>query len=67
MPSPDHRYRSYLLRLWWVETDAARQCRVALESTLNGERWTFADLDAVMAFLNTQANSLSVPHGATDE
>ena len=63
MPSAGQRYCSYLLRLWWVEVDGHAQYRVALESTRDGERWMFADLDAMLMFLIAQAGAAGAPYG----
>ena len=63
MPSPDHNYCSYLLRLWWADTDGQRSCRVALESTRDGARWVFADLEALLLFLKTRPGGPELPHG----
>ncbi len=63
MPSPIHRYCSYLMRLWWVESDGESHWRVALESTQDGQRWTFADLDAMLLFLKAQAGAPGLPQG----
>jgi hypothetical protein len=65
MPSPAQRYTSYLLRLWWTDDPQPHACRVALESTQAGERWTFSDLDSLLAFLKTQAGAPDVTHGET--
>jgi hypothetical protein len=67
MLSPGHRYSSYLLRLWWTDDAHGRGCRVALESAQAGERWAFADLDALLAFLKAEAYGPELPHGETHE
>jgi hypothetical protein len=52
------RYESYLLRLW--ESDQAGQLiwRASLESTDTGERYGFADLDSLFAYLKTVSQTL---------
>ena len=52
------RYESYLLRLW--ESDQAGQLiwRASLESTDTGERYGFADLGSLFAYLKTVCQTL---------
>lgn len=45
------RYRAYLLRLWQTGEDATAVWRVLLEDPRTGERYGFADLDSLFAFL----------------
>jgi hypothetical protein len=66
VPLPDHRYCSYLLRLWWTAADGQSTCRVALESTQDGARRVFADLDALFVFLKAWADGLERPNGGTN-
>ncbi len=44
-------YQSYLLRLWRADGDGAPLWRAALEDTLSGERYGFATVEALAAFL----------------
>jgi hypothetical protein len=55
---PARRYESYLLRLW--ESDEAGQLvwRASLESADTGERRGFADLDSLLAYLETVCQTL---------
>jgi hypothetical protein len=45
------RYSSYLLRLWPVEEHGNLVWRASLQSSHTGERWGFANLDALLSFL----------------
>ena len=45
-------YLAYLLRLWRVSQGGASTWMASLESTATGERHGFADLEAMLAFLN---------------
>ncbi len=45
------RYRAYLLRLWDANNHGPPAWRAALEDTHTGERWGFADLERLVAFL----------------
>ena len=47
-------YRSYLLRLWRVPGADIATWRASLESPHTGERWGFADLEEMVAFLRRQ-------------
>jgi len=47
-------YRSYLLRVWRVSGEETATWRASLESPHTGERWGFADLDELVAFLRRQ-------------
>jgi hypothetical protein len=47
-------YASYLLRLWRREEDGQLVWRASLESTGDGQRLNFANLEALIAFLETQ-------------
>jgi len=51
MSEEKQRYHSFLLRLWQVEENEHMAWRASLESSHTGERWGFASLDAVCAFL----------------
>ena len=44
----------YLLRLWSVETENGRQWRASLESIDSSKRTGFADLEALLDFLEAQ-------------
>jgi hypothetical protein len=54
-PAP---YRAYLVRLWPTKRGGAVYCRAAIQSVATGERWTFSDLDEVVAFWRDQVSSL---------
>jgi len=47
-------YASYLLRLWPIEDKGRLVWRASLESPHSGERWGFASLDALFAFLRQE-------------
>ena len=53
-------YLSYLLRLWQVQENEHTTWRASLESSHTGERWGFATLDALCAFLREQTTVLAV-------
>ncbi|OGO35948.1 MAG: hypothetical protein A2W35_18980 [Chloroflexi bacterium RBG_16_57_11] len=58
-------YLSYLLRLWRVDVGAAGDLsvgsiwRLSIESSLNGERQGFANLDELFVFLLRQIDPTS--------
>ena len=57
--SEERRRLSYLLRLWQTEQDKALVWRASLESASDGfgqpgERWGFASLDELFAFLERE-------------
>jgi hypothetical protein len=53
---PEKKYRSFLLRLWCVDT--ADQCwHASLEDPRTGERIGFASLEQLFAFLMEQVES----------
>jgi hypothetical protein len=51
MTGEQGRYISYLLRLWQTEDEGKWLWRVSLEGLDAGERWGFADLEGLSAFL----------------
>ena len=58
-PSQDpQRYRSYLLRLWWVASTGLPSWRASLEDTRTGERHNFSNLTDAFAFLEGQTGAL---------
>ena len=54
MSGEKRRYTSYLLRLWPAEDKGDIVWRASLESSHTDERWGFASLDALFAFLRQQ-------------
>jgi len=44
-------YRSFLLRLWRVDTEGKRAWRFSLENSVTGERRGFANLGELLVFL----------------
>ena len=54
MSGQKRRYTSYLLRLWPVEDKSDLVWRASLESSGTEERWGFASLDELFAFLRQQ-------------
>ncbi len=54
-------YVSYLLRMWQAGGDDEGTWRASLESAQTGERETFANLEALFAFLRAKAK-----HGQKD-
>jgi hypothetical protein len=59
-------YRSYLIRLWQVKEDEEAFWRASLESPVTGECHGFANLKALFAFLEEQANSSARPKQLTE-
>jgi hypothetical protein len=51
------RYRSYVLRLWEVDSAGQRAWRASLQDAHSGDRRGFADLAALMAFLAEQTGT----------
>lgn len=51
------RYRSYVLRLWEVDSAGQRVWRASLQDANSGERRGFADLAALTAFLAEQTDT----------
>lgn len=47
-----HHYRAYLLRLWQSGEKETATWRALLEDPRTGERYGFADLASLFAFLN---------------
>jgi len=56
-------YLSYLLRLWRIPTAGEATWRASLESPHTGERWGFADLEEMVAFLRRQIDLAPIPRG----
>jgi hypothetical protein len=54
------RYISFLLRLWPVKENGCTIWRVSLESSHSGERWGFANLDALYAFLRQKTTAIFI-------
>jgi hypothetical protein len=57
MPLKDHRYLSFLLRLWQVKQNSEESWHASLEDPHTGERHGFANLEALMKFLLHQTQS----------
>jgi hypothetical protein len=51
------RYRSYILRLWEIDSAGQRVWRASLQDTHSGKRLGFADLAALTAFLADQTDT----------
>jgi hypothetical protein len=54
MARDERRYLSYLLRLWQVRVGGELVWRASLESPHTRERWGFADLASLVAFLEEE-------------
>ena len=54
MSEERRRYVSYLLRLWQTEQEGALVWRASLQSARTGERWGFANLAELYAFLEQE-------------
>lgn len=59
MSEEKQRYHSFLLRLWQVQENEHTVWRASLESSHTGERWGFADVDALCEFLYEQTAILT--------
>jgi hypothetical protein len=57
-------YRSYLLRLW-LEPNDPPAWRAILESSANGERHGFANLESLFAFLEQETGRMEQKGGQT--
>ena len=67
MRREQHRYLSYLLRLWQIKSGGALVWRASLESPHTGKRRGFADLKALFAFLRRQIGAVSDADSAETE
>ena len=54
MTEEQREYQSYLLRLWRTSHNGKPGWRASLESAQTGERYGFADLVSLFAFLEEQ-------------
>jgi hypothetical protein len=54
MPDESHDYYSFLLRVWQTSSHGKVVWRASLESAQTGERYGFADLASLFAFLEEQ-------------
>ena len=59
MPKP--KYHSYLIRLWQEDDKEKMIWRFVLVDLIEGERWGFANLEHLVAFLQEQVDALSQP------
>ncbi len=57
-------YRSYLLRLW--RGGQGEAWRATLESSSSNARYTFADLDSLLAFLRKETEQDTEPERRTE-
>jgi hypothetical protein len=57
MPAGEHRYLSFLLRLWQARQNGGETWHASLEDPHTGERHGFANLEALMKFLLQQTQS----------
>ena len=57
MPKP--KYHSYLIRLWQDDSGGKSPWRFVLVNLIEGERWGFASLEELIAFLKDQVDALS--------
>ena len=56
-------YRAYLIRVWPTRREGAVDCRVSVHNVSTGESETFASLDGLLAFLETQRVAWENPGG----
>ena len=61
MTDDKRAYQAYLLRLWRVNTGCAMVWHASLEDSRTGERKGFADLHALLAFLEEQTYNADQP------
>ena len=61
MPDESHDYYSFLLRLWQTSSHGQVVWRASLESAQTGERYGFADMASLFAFLEEQTNADARP------
>ena len=54
MTTEQQRYLAYMLRLWQVSSDRDPIWRASVESPHSGERYGFANLEMLFAFLEEQ-------------
>ena len=57
MPKDAPDYLSYLLRLWCNDGGTQSNWRASLDSSLTGERHSFASLDELFVFLRRQTGA----------
>ena len=50
-------YLAYMLRLWQVNREGCLLWRASLESPHTGERWGFADVAQLLAFLREKTDT----------
>ena len=67
MGEEKQRYHSFLLRLWQVKENEHTAWRASLESSHTGERWGFADLDALCTFLHERTAILTDTEASKEE
>ena len=60
-------YRSYLLRLRWVDNAGRQTWRASLETPGSGNQIYFEDLEALCAYLATQLHSTEGKGGLMDK
>ena len=56
MEGRERGYLSFLLRLWQAEGEGELVWRASLESPRTGDRWSFARLSELYAFLDEQVD-----------
>ncbi len=61
MPTDQHNYRSFLLRLWKVKNAGLESVRASVEDAQTHERHRFGDLETLFAFLREQADMTEIP------
>jgi hypothetical protein len=65
----DHKkkYRSYLLRLWFEDTNGRGVWRISLENPFSGERRGFASLKDLCRFLEEKMHASGKNQEVSDE
>jgi hypothetical protein len=61
MTDEQRTYHAYLLRLWRVNSGRSTVWHASLEDSRTGERKGFADLHALLVFLEEQTNNADQP------
>ena len=66
MTDRDFRHRSYVLRLWEVQSGGERAWRASLQSPDTGERHAFGDVQSLFRFLERTTEVPLEPDRPTD-
>lgn len=67
MPTDQHQYRAFLLRLWKERIAGVESLRASLEDAQTHERRRFGDLENLFAFLRKLADRIEIPPQEEDK